>query len=227
MPTSNPSQSLDTTFVATLSQAATAFQGTGKRPKAQTVIAAMLEAEKVAKHQRIAYPLEALLGHWRLCFTTLSKVNGRWRSLSTGESLQAAKGIYVPKIAQAQISFTHPVESEPNSPTGEIGNQIQVGSILFRLTGPFRYPGKKNLLMFDFNEVQFSVFGKPLYSGSFRSGTQTIAVEQQAIAKLPFFAFFLITENFIAARGRSGGLALWVRSPHIDCRISDCRISAK
>ena len=31
------------------------------------------------------------------------------------------------------------------------------------------------------------------------------------IAKLPFFAFFLITENLIAARGRGGGLALWIK----------------
>jgi len=33
----------------------------------------------------------------------------------------------------------------------------------------------------------------------------------QPIAKLPFFAFFLVTEDFIAARGRGGGLALWVK----------------
>ena len=33
----------------------------------------------------------------------------------------------------------------------------------------------------------------------------------QAIAKLAFFAFFLVTEDMIAARGRGGGLALWIR----------------
>jgi len=33
----------------------------------------------------------------------------------------------------------------------------------------------------------------------------------QPIAKLPFFAFFLVTEDFIAARGRGGGLALGLR----------------
>lgn len=206
MPISNVSQSLDLpSFVMTLSQAAAAFRGGGERPKAQAVIAALLEAEKVAKQQRLIYPLEVLLGHWRLCFTTLQKVNG--------QSPHAAKGIYVPKIAQAQISFTQPADSEPTSDAGEIGNQIQVGSLLFWLTGPFRYSGKKNLLAFDFNQAQFSVFGKTLYSGNFRSSTQSVAFEQQATAKLPFFAFFLVTEDFIAARGRSGGLALWVRSP--------------
>jgi hypothetical protein len=205
MPTSNTSQSLDATFVTTLSQAATALHKGGKRPNTQAVIAAMLTAEKVAKQQRLAYPLEPLLGHWRLCFTTLSKVNG--------QSSPTAKGIYVPKIAQAQISFTQAADSEPNSPSGEIGNQIQVGSILFRVAGSFHYPGKKNLLVFDFNQAQFSMFGKTLYSGNFRSGTPAIAIEQRSISKLPFFAFFLITENFIAARGRGGGLALWVRSP--------------
>ncbi|BAY27539.1 hypothetical protein NIES2100_73640 [Calothrix sp. NIES-2100] len=33
----------------------------------------------------------------------------------------------------------------------------------------------------------------------------------QPIAKLPFFAFFVITKDFIAARGRGSGLALWIR----------------
>lgn len=183
---SNVVQSLDVpSFIVTLNQAAT-FRRNGARPNAQAVIAAMLEAEKVAKQQRLAYHLEALLGDWQLCFTTLSKVNGCWRSFSTGESPLAGKGIYVPKIAQAQISFSQPADSESISYTGEIGNQIQVGSILFRVRGSFYYPGKKNLLMFDFTQVQFSIFGKTLYSGNFRSGAQSIAFEQRAIAKLPF-----------------------------------------
>ena len=33
---------------------------------------------------------------------------------------------------------------------------------------------------------------------------------EQPIAKLAFFAFFLVTEDMIAARGRGGGLALWI-----------------
>lgn len=209
LPVSNVFQSLDApAFVVTLGQAGAVFCGAhGERPNAQAVIAALLESEKVAKQQRLVYPLEALLGNWRLCFTTLSKVNG--------QSSPTAKGIYVPKIAQAQISFTQPAEIEPNSSNGEIGNQIQVGSIVFRVAGSFHYPGKKNLLMFDFNQAQFSILGKTLYSGNFRSGTQAIAIEQRSISKLPFFAFFLVTENFIAARGRGGGLALWVRSPQL------------
>jgi len=209
MPTiSNVVQSLDVpSFLATLSQAAAAYCGDGERPHAQAVIAAMLEAEKAAKQQRLVYPLEALLGDWRLCFTTLSKVNR--------QSPLTRKGIYVPKIAQAQISFTQPPGIEPISYSGKIGNQIQVGSILFRVTGPLHYPGKKNLLVFDFTQVQFSVFGKALYSGNFRSGAEAIALAHRAISKLPFFTFFLVTENFIAARGRGGGLALWVRSPQL------------
>ena len=202
---SNVVQSLDVpSFIATLSQAAAAFRDGGDRPNAQAVIAAMLAAEKVAKQQRLTHPLEALLGHWRLCFTTLSKVNG--------QSPLARKGIYVPKIAQAQISFTQPIDVESNGHGGEIGNQIQVGSILFRVTGSFHYPGKKNLLVFDFTQAQFSMFGKTLYSGNFGSGTETVSLEQRAISKLPFFTFFLVTPNFIAARGRGGGLALWVHT---------------
>ncbi|MEY3298237.1 MAG: hypothetical protein RLZZ597_1497, partial [Cyanobacteriota bacterium] len=32
------------------------------------------------------------------------------------------------------------------------------------------------------------------------------------IAKLPFFAFFAATDQYLAARGRGGGLALWVKT---------------
>lgn len=206
-------ESLDVpSFIVTLNQAA-AFRGTGERPNAQAVIAAMLKAEKVAKQQGLTYPLEALLGDWQLCFTTLSKVNGR--------SPLAGKGIYLPRIAQAQISFSQPAAIEPISCGGEIGNQIQVGSILFRVAGSFHYPGKKNLLIFDFTQMQLVVFGKTLYSGNFRGGDQTISFGQRVSNKLPFFAFFLITENFIAARGRGGGLALWVRSPLIKSAVPE------
>jgi len=58
--------------------------------------------------------------------------------------------------------------------------------------------------------MQLSVFDRAVYSGEFRGGKEK-EIYDQPIAKLPFFAFFLVTEDFIAARGRGGGLALWVK----------------
>lgn len=48
--------------------------------------------------------------------------------------------------------------------------------------------------------------------GQIRGGkAQELDFYNQSIGKLPFFGFFLVTEDFIAARGRGGGLAIWVR----------------
>ncbi len=192
-------------FVATLSKAAAFREQRSDRPSTKEVVNALLQAEKAAKQQRLTYPLESLLGDWRLCFTA-----PRQAHLKGGMAL--GKGFYVPQIAPAQISFTQVSTSAQSSGQLEIGNQIQFGSLLFKLTGPAQYLGKKNLLAFDFTYMQLSLFRRAIYSGKFRSGKATAKdFYNQPIAKLPFFAFFLVTEDFIAARGRGGGLALWVK----------------
>ena len=194
-------------FVATL--AAAAFRnGTGDRPEAKAVVNALLQAEKVTKQQRLTYPLANLLGHWRLCFTA-----PRQAHLKGGMAL--GRGFYVPQLAPAQISFSNQTPTPSHSQGKvEIGNQIQFGPVLFKLTGPAQYLGKKNLLKFDFTHMQLCLFSRAVYSGKFRGGKATaVDFYDQSIAKLPFFAFFLMTEDFIAARGRGGGLALWVKEP--------------
>lgn len=194
-------------FVAILARAAAAVQGRrSDRPRAKEVVIALLQAEKAAKQQRLRYPLESLLGNWRLYFTA-----PRQAHLKGGTVL--GKGFYVPQIAPAQISFSTSAPSSSQSLGQlEVGNQVQFGSLLFKLTGPAQYLGKKNLLAFDFTYMQLLLFGRAMYSGRFRSGNaQAKNFYNQPIAKLPFFAFFLVTEDFIAARGRGGGLALWVK----------------
>lgn len=190
------------TYLRTLSQAVAAFHGKGDRPSTQAVVDALLHAEKAAKSQHLTYSLEQLAGEWRLWFTAP-------RSAHRKAGVSQGRGWYVPKLAPAQISFT----SDAGNPgTGVIGNQIQLGSVLFKLTGPLKYPNKKNLLGFDFTHATLSIFGKKLYDGNFQAGkTKRDHFEQLTVAQLPFFAFFLVTHDFIAARGRGGGLAIWVR----------------
>jgi hypothetical protein len=195
-------------YLTALEQAATAFRGKSKtRPNASVIVNALLEAEKTAKQQRLTYSYESLLGKWRLCFATGT------RKVRERGGIMLGKGFYIPKLFPAYISFRIPVENANLTVNqGEIGNQIQLGSLLLQLTGPAQYLGKKNLLAFDFTQMQISLFGRTIYNGKIRSGkNQDNNFYEQSIAKLPFFAFFLITENFIAARGRGGGLALWIR----------------
>lgn len=186
--------------ITTLAKAA--LRDKTDRPSAKAVVDALLQAEKATKQQRLTYPLELLLGDWRLCFTA-----PRQAHLRSGKAL--GRGFYVPQIAPAQISF----ESQTaTSETGQviITNQIQFGPLLLKLTGPAQYSGKKNLLAFDFTHIQLSLFSRAFYRGKFGGGkATTIDFEHQSIAKPPFFAFFMVTEDFITARGRGGGLALW------------------
>jgi len=168
------------------------------RPSAKLVVSALLQAERAAKQQRLIYPL-ALLGDWRLYFTAP-------RNAKLKSGLAQGKGFYIPQFAPAQISF-HAKESNQI----EISNQIQFGSLLFKLIGPARYLDKKNLLAFDFTQMQLRLFNRTVYQGKFNSGKRSGNFEEQSISKLPFFAFFLITEDYIAARGRGGGLAIWVK----------------
>ncbi|UBF26382.1 hypothetical protein K9N68_33610 [Kovacikia minuta CCNUW1] len=201
-------------YTATLTAAAIAFRHGGgdrapstqeNRPTSTALVNALVQAEKIAKQQRLRYPFESLQGRWRLCFTANRKAHER-----SGTVL--GKGWYVPKLAPAHISFSQN-QSLERSDRGEISNQLQLGSFLLRFTGPCRYLGKKNLLCFDFTQIQIRLLGRTLYQGNFRGGNaQTQEFYPQSVGKLPFFAFFLITEDFIAARGRGGGLALWVRS---------------
>jgi hypothetical protein len=191
---------------ALVKQAAIAYRsGHSQRPSAAKVVEALLTLEKAAKTQRIRYSFSALEGQWRLCFTT-----GVRKRKQGGISL--GNGFYLPKFSPATLGF----EPTPDSSKarGHISNQIQFGRLKFRLIGPARYEGKQNLLVFDFTEVQFWGGDRLLFKNAFRGGQAKIeAFADLPIAKLPFFAFFLITEDFIAARGRGGGLALWIRDP--------------
>ncbi len=192
----------------TLTEAASAFRdSTPKRPKAAAVVSALLEAEKAAKQQRLTYPMESLLGNWRLCFVTTAKAKEQ-------SGIVRGRGWYLPKVfIKAHISFSKPAEMAVENPgAAAIGNQLEVGAFTLKLTGPALYLGKKNILAFDFYQMQLSLFGRVIYSGNFRKGQgEEGDFYQRSIGELAFFSFFMVAEDFIAARGRGGGLALWIR----------------
>lgn len=186
---------------------AASFGQKSDRPKAAEVVQALLETEKFTKQQRINYPLECLIGSWRLHFIVSPK-KSRQRS-----GVKMGNGFYLPNFIKAQISFTPAAADNNLNPNQlKIGNQLHVGMISFKFNGPAKYLDKKNLLAFDFTQIQVGFLGQTIYSGNFRGGQKKHQeFEQKHIRDLPFFAFFAITENYIAARGRGGGLAIWVK----------------
>ncbi|MEM6714961.1 MAG: hypothetical protein AAF827_17660 [Cyanobacteria bacterium P01_D01_bin.6] len=178
------------------------FQTAGQpRPNGTTVTTALLELERTAKRAKQKIPIDALLGTWRLCFST-----GKKAKLQSGQSI--GSGFYIPKLAIARITFAHSDESEPSL---VIKNELQIGPLTVRFTGPARYPGKKNLLVFDFTHLQVRCFGLTMYAGQVGGNQRTHQTfEDVPIGKLPFFAFFAASDSYIAARGRGGGLAIWI-----------------
>lgn len=175
------------------------------RPTKDVTISALLAAEKTTKRSGSVIPFESLLGEWRLCFAT-----GANKDKQRG-GIRLGRGYYLPKFAPASISFTRNIQDDSCN-TGTITNKLLVGTVRFQFTGPCRYPGQKNLLSFDFTELQFKLLGLTVYQGKIRSGKRLGKdFDQLRVAELPFFTFFWASPTSIAARGRGGGLALWVR----------------
>ncbi len=181
----------------------------GDRPTAAAIVTALLQAEKLTKQLRQQFPMASLIGEWQLHFSSTGKMKLGDKRLS---------GFYWPSWIPAQIGFqvsdqvpdTAQPTAQPMAPM-LISNQLTIGFIQLKLTGPAQYSPKKNLLHFDFTHMVVKIFGKTVYDDRFPGAKATPDFAMTAPEKLPFFAFFVVNEQFIAARGRGGGLAIWSR----------------
>lgn len=200
----DPGSTIASKAEAVVAEAVIAFRtNKSPRPDGTTLTAALLALEKASKQHRQSIQQASLLGTWRLCFSA-----GKKARYQSGQPV--GSGFYIPKLAIARIAFA----PGPFNPSRlNVTNELRIGPLYIRFTGPARYPGKKNLLAFDFTHLEVRCFSLRLYQGKVRAqklGGQSF--EATAIGKLPFFAFFTATENYIAARGRGGGLAIWVKA---------------
>ena len=93
-------------------------------------------------------------------------------------------------------------QDEPNQFC--ITNSIQFGSLSIRFSGYGQLKGKQPLLPFYFDCIELKASSSVLFSRS---------LEKPEGKNMPYFALISIEENgkWLAARGRGGGLALWVK----------------
>jgi hypothetical protein len=167
---------------------------TVNRPSPTEVIEALLSTEKALKKTPVDILLAAIEGTWRLRFASGAK--------KTKRGLKLGKGYYLPSWVYAAISF---------EAVGKIQNQLRLGGLEIRFTGPCRAHGKQNIVVFDFTQLQILLGEKVLYNRSINK----YPVEEfgaRLIGKLPFFVFLYAGEKAMAARGRGGGLAVWVKT---------------
>ena len=174
-----------------------------KPPVSEAVVEALIETEKTAKQTKINYSYSQLLGNWRLGFITGTKKTRK----GTGVVLGAGK--FLPKLVKIQLSYSQ-LKDSPEK--GNVENSVELGLFKIILTGPVQFWSKKNILAFDFTQMRLCLSGLKLYQGYIRGGKdREKSFDKQTLKQQAFFTYFLVEDSYIAARGRGGGLALWVR----------------
>lgn len=186
--------------------------GAAEKPTPTELVAALLELEKASKSQKQKAPFDRLIGTWRLVFVTGTKKSRQRAGIVLGA------GRYLPNWVEISLSYTPVASEDDRSATtdfevGWVQNQVALGAFQLTLSGPLKLLRKNNLLAFDFTRIQARLLGIQLYDGYLRGGeVKNREFDGEGIGKQAFFNYFWVSEMAIAARGRGGGLALWVRS---------------
>ncbi|MEM7713291.1 MAG: hypothetical protein AAF349_06880 [Cyanobacteria bacterium P01_A01_bin.68] len=175
-----------------------------KPPESKAVVEALIAAEKAAKKTKIDYSFSQLTGNWRLGFITGTKKTRKRAGVVLGA------GRFLSKLVKIQLSYS---KSEDSPEKGNVDNSVQFGLFKIVLTGPVQFWSKKNILAFDFTRMQLSLSGLNLYKGYIRNGKdREESFDKQTLKEQAFFTYFLVEDNYIAARGKGGGLALWTKN---------------
>lgn len=182
---------------------------TNSLPDSPQIVEALLEAEKMSKKQKISCSFQKLLGTWQLRFITGTKKTRAKAGIVLGS------GRYLPKFIKICLTYSDRLLAKPpqDAQAGTVENLVALGGFKLVLTGPIKFLPQKNILVFDFTRLNVKLFGLKLYQGYIRGGEikeQEFYTEK--VGRQAFFAYFLIQDNFIAARGKGGGLALWNKS---------------
>jgi hypothetical protein len=199
--------------VAVLDQAVQFLQRSlANPPSAESVVEALLQAEKTAQQTQMPSSYQQLLGDWRLGFVTGTR-RTRQRAgvvLGAGRFLPAWVKIRLSYAAETIATGQNEVEL---SDRGRVENLVELGALQLCLTGPTLFRAKTQILAFDFTQMTVCIFGRKIYSSYIRNGqTRETRFYQSTLKEQAFFTYFLIRDNCIAARGRGGGLALWIRT---------------
>lgn len=167
----------------------------GDRPAPAQVVQALLTLEKQKK--TATYGLGDLGGRWRLLLITGTRKAQKRAGIALG------KGRYLPPL----VTITY----EPGAgDRGETINRVALGALTLTVAGPVRWYARSQILAFDFLRWSLGWGDRPWFTAPLRSGTPEDFFAQP-LKKQPFFHYFAIFPQLVAARGRGGGLAIWLR----------------
>jgi hypothetical protein len=157
-----------------------------------------LALERLSRHQGSGITAEQLCGRWRL-----QLLWSKGRAQPNPATAALLRGL------QASLSIATP--DAPSLETSELTvlNSVQLGALQLRFSGSGNLRGRRPLLEFWFDQLELRLGRQSLWS-------QAISRQPQP-RRRPFFALIArsgATENgWLLARGRGGGLALWVLDP--------------
>ncbi|MGF1537064.1 MAG: hypothetical protein ACFB4J_11360 [Elainellaceae cyanobacterium] len=188
------------------------------RPAAEQVVPALLAAEKASRgssavQERSTWTYRELLGPWRLSFITGTRSSRQRAGVVLGP------GRFVPRWVEISLTYCAPEkgpEKGPDNaldtaPVGRVQNRVAIAGAAMTVSGPTK-PWPRGILAFDFTRMTLDLGGWSPIDTQIRNGAEReAAFNQQPLKAQAFFRYFLVAPNYAAARGRGGGLALWVR----------------
>lgn len=157
----------------------------------------LLALERIVRYQGSGLVEENLTGAWML--------DQVWRK---GSLMPAQLSAALLRSLRARLE----IKSQPLSSQLRLRNSVKLGVLELRFEGNAHLNGRRPLLNFQFERLQ-------IWLGKWRIVEQTLP--HSGAESLPFFALIASgrlvhsTHNtgnaWLAARGRGGGLALWIR----------------
>lgn len=153
--------------------------------------AALQALERRSRHGGSGLGREALIGRWQ--------VERIWAKGRSEPSRAASSAL---RACHARLTIA-PAENGGLRLT----NTIALGPLTLCFHGPGQLKGRRPLVVFSFDTVVLSLAASTLWTG---------ALPKPAQGREPFFALIASAAadsggHWLAARGRGGGLALWVR----------------
>jgi len=152
----------------------------------------LLDLEKLSRKEGSGINFTSLIGLWKFV----------WVSKKTKE-IQDPIASYFLRIFSASLVLNESQE-KPNSNKFDIINSIQFGSLFIRFVGAGELKGSQPILSFFFKYIELKLGEKVLFKR---------LLEMSDEEKNPYFVLIAMDSDrkWLSARGRGGGLALWLK----------------
>ena len=151
---------------------------------------------------------------WRKGRQTPDRVAGALLQL-LGAQLEIRSATSAPTPTTVPLPAPSPASVSVDSSTLHLTNAVRLGRLELRFSGQGALVGKRPLLRFSFNLLEL---GWLEANGGFRPLWSRPLPEGGDPRRQPFFALIAAESDWLAARGRGGGLALWRRRAEADLR---------